>query len=244
MLGFAFVVMGFGLYAFQHLPIDAYPDISPQKVSIITAFPGRAPEEIERQVTIPIEIAMRNVPKVESVRSQTIFGLSVIDLIFEEGTETYWARQQVNENLKTVELPEEAEVPELEAVTSSCGEVYRYELVSDGTHDVMELQTINNWVVIPHLMRVPGVADVSNFGGLSKQYAVTFKPAHLERYGLTLADVVDAIQANNASAGGSVLKRGSNCLFFCRTWTISPQNQANLLHYITHLLQFDNAESK
>ena len=101
MLGFALVVMGFGLYAFQHLPIDAYPDISPQKVSIITAFPGRAPEEIERQVTIPIEIAMRNVPKVESVRSQTILGLSVIDLIFEEGTETYWARQQINENLKT-----------------------------------------------------------------------------------------------------------------------------------------------
>ena len=162
-LGFALVMMGFGLYAFHHLPIDAYPDISPQKVSVVTAFPGRAPEEIERQVTIPIEIAMQNVPKVESVRSQTIFGLSVVDLIFEDGTETYWARQQVNERLKTVELPEEADVPELGVVTSACGEIYRYELVSDGSHSVMDLQTINNWVVIPRLNRVSGVAEVSNF---------------------------------------------------------------------------------
>ena len=209
MLGFAMVVMGFGLYSFQRLPIDAYPDISPQKVSIVTAFPGRAPEEVERQVTIPIEVAMRNVPKVESVRSQTIFGLSCIDLIFEEGTETYWARQQVNENLKSVELPEGAETPELAAVTTACGEIYRYELVGNDSHDVMELQTINNWVVLPRLMRVPGVAEVSNFGGLTKQYAVTFQPAQLERYELSLADIVEAIEANNAAAGGSVLKRGS-----------------------------------
>jgi len=207
-LGFALVVMGFGLYAFHHLPIDAYPDISPQKVSIITAFPGRAPEEIERQVTIPIEIAMQNVPKVESVRSQTIFGLSVVDLIFEDGTETYWARQQVNERLKTVELPDEADVPELEVVTSSIGEIYRYELVTDGSHSVMDLQTINNWVVIPRLKRVSGVADVANFGGLTKQYAVIFRPTDLERYDLTLDDLVEAIEANNASAGGSVLRRG------------------------------------
>ena len=209
MLGFAVVVMGFGLYSFQHLPIDAYPDISPQKVAVVTAFPGRAPEEIERQVTIPIEVEMRNVPRVESVRSQTIFGLSCVNLIFEEGTELYWARQQVSEKLKSLELPEEAGTPEIEAPTSACGEIYRYELTSDGSHDVMDLQTINNWVVIPRLLRVSGVADVSNFGGLTKQYAVTFKPPQLERYGLTLSDVVDAIEGNNASAGGSVLRRGS-----------------------------------
>ena len=208
-LGFALVVMGFGLYAFHHLPIDAYPDISPQKVSIVTAFPGRAPEEIERQVTIPIEIAIQNVPRVESVRSQTIFGLSVVDLIFEDGTETYWARQQVTERLKTVELPEEADIPELEVVTSGSGEIYRYELISDGSHSVIDLQTINNWVVIPHLKRVHGVADVSNFGGLTKQYAITFRPTQLERYGLTLDDLVGAIESNNASAGGNVLRRGS-----------------------------------
>ncbi|MCL2744914.1 MAG: efflux RND transporter permease subunit, partial [Planctomycetaceae bacterium] len=208
-LGLAMVVIGFGLFAFRHLPIDAYPDISPQKVSVVTAFPGRAPEEIERQVTIPIEIAMRNVPKVESVRSQTIFGLSCVDLIFEEGTELYWARQQVGEKLKSIELPEGADSPEIEAPTSACGEIFRYELITDGSHDVMDIQTINNWVVIPRLLRVPGVADVSNFGGLTKQYAVIFKPAQLEHYDLTLGDIVEAIEANNASAGGSVLRRGS-----------------------------------
>ena len=209
MLGFALVVVGAGLYAFKHLPIDAYPDISPKMVEIITAFPGRAPEDVERQVTIPVEIAMRNIPRVESIRSQSIFGLSVVSITFEEGTEIYWARQQVNEKLQGIELPEEADTPELGPNSGSCGEIFRYILVSDGSHDVMELQTINNWVVIPRLERVPGIAEVANFGGLQKQYVVTFKPTELERYELTLADLVEAIEGNNASAGGSVLRRGS-----------------------------------
>ncbi len=205
------IVAGSGVYSFQQLPIDAYPDIAAQTVFVVTIYPGRAPEEVERQVTIPIEIAMRNVPKVEVLRSQTIFGLSVVQLIFEEGTEKYWARQRVQERLAGVELPEGVQ-PELGPVVSPCGEIYRYELVSDGTCDIMELRTLNEWVIIPRLLRVPGVADVSNFGGLAKQYAVTFHPAQLERYGLALGDLVDAIQANNASAGGSMLPRGSMSL--------------------------------
>ena len=207
----ALVAAGFGVYAFQQLPIDAYPDISAQTVWVITAYPGRAPEEVERQVTIPIEIAMRNVPRVEVVRSQTIFGLSLVELLFEEGTETYWARQRVQERLAGLELPEGVK-PDLAPITSPCGEILRYELVSDGTCDLMELRTLNEWVVIPRLLRVPGVADVSNFGGLAKQYAVTYHPAQLERYGLTLNDLVEAIKTNNASAGGSVLPRGSMSL--------------------------------
>ncbi|MFH0903207.1 MAG: CusA/CzcA family heavy metal efflux RND transporter [Pseudomonadota bacterium] len=200
-----------GIFAFMRLPIDAYPDIAAQTVWVVTTYPGRAPEEIERRVTIPIEIAMRNVPKVETVRSQTIFGLSLVQMIFEEGTETYWARQRVQERLAGLELPEGAS-SDLAPVTSPCGEVLRYELISDGTIDLMEGRTLNEWVVIPRLLRVPGVADVSNFGGLAKQYAVTFQPAQLERFGLTLDDLVSAIQANNAAAGGSVLSRGSMSL--------------------------------
>jgi cobalt-zinc-cadmium resistance protein CzcA len=207
----AVVAGGFGGYAFQQLPIDAYPDIAAQTVWVITAYSGRAPEEVERQVTIPIEIAMRNVPKVEVVRSQTIFGLSLVELLFEEGTETYWARQRLQERLAGLELPEGVK-PDLAPITSPCGEILRYELVSDGTCDLMELRTLNEWVVIPRLLRVPGVADVSNFGGLAKQYAVTYHPAQLERYGLTLGDLVEAIKTNNASAGGSVLPRGSMSL--------------------------------
>jgi cobalt-zinc-cadmium resistance protein CzcA len=201
----------FGAYAFQQLPIDAYPDIAAQTVWVVTTYAGRAPEEVERQVTIPIEIAMRNVPKVQVVRSETIFGLSLVQLMFDEGTETYWARQRVQEKLAGVELPEGV-TPELGAIASPVGEIYRYELQGDGTCDLMELRTLNDWVVIPRLLRVPGVAEVSNFGGLAKQYAVIYQPAQLERYGLKLADVIEAIQTNNASAGGSVLPRGSMSL--------------------------------
>jgi cobalt-zinc-cadmium resistance protein CzcA len=200
-----------GVVAYLRLPIDAYPDIAAQSVWVVTAYPGRAPEEIERQVTIPLEIALRNVPRVETVRSQTIFGLSLVQLIFEEGTETYWARQRVQERLAGVELPEGAS-PDLAPVTSPCGEILRYELVSDGTTDLMERRTLNEWVVIPRLLRVPGVADVSNFGGLAKQYEVSYRPAQLERFGLSLNDLVTAIQTNNAAAGGSVLRRGSMSL--------------------------------
>ncbi len=201
-------ISGAGIYAFRQQPIDAYPDISAQMVQIITVYPGRAPEEVERQVTIPIEIAMRTVPRVETVRSRTIFGLSVVQLIFEEGTENYWARARVQENLAAVELPEGA-AAELGPLATAYGEVYRYELVSDGTYNLMELRELNDWVVIPRLLRAPGVAEVSNFGGLEKQFAVTFRPADLDRFGLTLKDVIEAIQSNNASAGGSVMPRGS-----------------------------------
>lgn len=202
------VICGIGVYSFRQQPIDAYPDISGQMVQVITVYPGRAPEEVERQVTIPIEIAMRTVPRVESIRSSTIFGLSVVQLNFEEGVENYWARQRVQENLAMAELPEEAET-EMGPLATAFGEMYRYELVSDGTHDLIELRTLNDWVVIPRLLRASGVAEVSNFGGLEKQYTVTFRPSDLDRFGLTLDDVVEAIQTNNASAGGSVLQRGS-----------------------------------
>lgn len=202
------LVVGLGIWSFVHQRIDAYPDISAQMVQVITTYPGRAPEEVERQVTIPIEIAMRNVPRVETIRSRTIFGLSVVQLIFEDGTESYWARQRVQEKLAGLELPAGA-TPELGPLATAYGEVLRYELVSDGTQDLMDLRTLNDWVVIPRLLRVPGVAEVSNFGGYAKQYAVLLSPAQLQRFGLSLNDVVDAIQTNNATAGGSVLSRGS-----------------------------------
>ncbi len=199
---------GLGVWSFLHQQIDAYPDISAQMVQVITTYPGRAPEEVERQVTIPIEIAMRNVPHVETIRSRTIFGLSIVQLMFEEGTESYWARQRVQEKLGGLTLPDGA-TPDLGPLATAYGEVLRYELVSDGTHDLMDLRTLNDWVVIPRLLRAPGVADVSNFGGFAKQYTVTLNPAQLQHYDLSLNDVVDAIKTNNASAGGSVLSRGS-----------------------------------
>jgi len=206
-LALAALISAGGVYSFLHQKIDAYPDISGQEVQIITTYPGRAPEDVERQVTIPLELAMGNVPRVDVIRSRTIFGLSVVQLAFEEDVEGYWARQRVQEKLGELTLPDGAQAS-LGAYATAYGEIFRYELRSDGTHDVMELRTLNDWVVIPRLLRTAGVADVSNFGGLAKQYTVTLKPAELERYGFQLGDVVDALRSNNANAGGSVLRRG------------------------------------
>ena len=122
-------IVGWGVWAFQQQPIDAYPDISAQMVQIITVFPGRAPEDVERQVTIPIENAMLGVPRVETVRSRTIFGLSLVQMEFEEGTEGYWARQRVTEQLGNVSLPDGVQ-PQLGPYDTAYGEIYRYELVS------------------------------------------------------------------------------------------------------------------
>jgi cobalt-zinc-cadmium resistance protein CzcA len=204
-------VVALGVWSFQHQPIDAYPDISAQMVQIITVYPGRAPEEVERQVTIPVENAMLGVPQVEKVRSRTIFGLSLVQMEFEEGTELYWARQRVTEKLGELTLPEGVQ-PQLGPPATAYGEIYRYELVSDGTYDLIELRTLNDWVVTRQLKRVPGVAEVANFGGYEKQYAVTFNQAQLKRYALTLGDVEDAIKKNNLAGGGSVVSRGSMSL--------------------------------
>ncbi len=204
-------VITFGVWAYLHMQIDAYPDISAQMVQVITVYPGRAPEEVERRVTIPIENAMLGLPKVENVRSRTIFGLSVIQMTFEEGTELYWARQRVTEKLAEVTVPTGVQ-PQLAAPATAYGEIYRYELISDGTHDLIELRTINDWVVIRGLLAVPGVAEVSNFGGYEKQFVITLNQAQLKRVGVAFADVEDAVTKNNAAGGGSVVARGSMSL--------------------------------
>ncbi|TVP97220.1 MAG: efflux RND transporter permease subunit [Planctomycetaceae bacterium] len=206
-LAFAVVVAGAGVWAFRQQPVDAYPDISEQMVQVIAIYPGRAPEEVERLVTIPLENAMLGLPRVEVVRSRTIFGLSVVQMIFDESVEPYWARQRVQENLSGVELPEGVEF-ELGPLATAYGEVYRYELVSDGRYTPMELRTYNDWIVIRRLMRVPGVAEVANLGGLEREFAVVFNPAQLLRYDLTIDDIEDAIVNNNAAGGGSVVNRG------------------------------------
>jgi cobalt-zinc-cadmium resistance protein CzcA len=201
-------VIGFGIWAYTHQQIDAYPDISAQMVQVITTYPGRAPEEVERRVTIPIENAMLGVPKVENVRSRTIFGLSVVQMIFEEGTEGYWARERVTEQLGNVSLPPGV-TPQLGSFSTAYGEIYRYELASDGTVDLIDLRTLNDWVVERRLKTVPGVAECANFGGYQKQYVLSFNQAELKRYDLALGDIEDAITKNNAAGGGSVVRLGS-----------------------------------
>ena len=208
-LALAGALVALGVWAFQNQQIDAYPDISGQMVEVITTYPGRAPEEVEQQVTIPIEIAMRTVPRVDKIRSRTIFGLSIVDVLFSEGVENYWARQRVQEQLGNATLPPNVQ-PNLAPLATAYGEIFRYELVAkDGVCDQMELRTLQDWVVVPRIFKCDGVADVANFGGHLKQYTVTFIPAQLQRNNLALSDVINALQSNNSSAGGSVLARGS-----------------------------------
>jgi len=196
-----------GVWSFHNLPHYLFPDISPPEVLLIVTHFGRPPAEIERLVTIPLEMAMAGVPGVEVVRSRTIFGLAVLDLVFEPGTDKYFARQLVQEGLQTIDLPAGVKW-QLGPPATGSGEVYRYELQSDGTRDLVELRSFNDWVVMPRLRRAAGVADVVNFGGYEKQYTLTLDPRRLERYGFTFDDVVKAVESNNASAGGGALRRG------------------------------------
>src|SRR5262249_38242012 len=199
-----------GVFAFRRSKIEAYPDISGVSVTIITTYPGRSPEDVERQVTAPIELVMGNVPMAETIRSRTIFGLSVIQISFEDGSELYWARQRVQERLNDVQnvLPKNV-TPALAPPTSSAGEIVRYEVRGDGTKSLMDLRVLHDWVIIPKILRVPGVGDAANYGGDAKQYVVTVEPAQLQRAGVSLSDVVDAVSKNNSTAGGSVGSRGS-----------------------------------
>lgn len=204
------VVVG-GILAYRQQPIYAYPDISSQQVLVISTYPGRAPDEVARQVTIPIELALGSVPNVQVIRSRTIFGLSVISLIFEEGVDKYFARHRVQDELRDLQLPPDV-LPIMGPPGTSYGEIYRYALQSDRGHSLMDLRTLNDWVVMPRLRRADGVADTANFGGFQKQFTLKLDPRQLDRYGLTLDAVVEAVQSNNATAGGSVLTRGEMSL--------------------------------
>ena len=197
----------FGIYSWTRLSIDAYPDIADVTVQVVTQVPGLAAEEMEQQISIPLERALNGIPSLNMMRSRNAFGLSIVVLVFEDGTEDYWARQRVRECIGDVELPYGA-VPELNPLTSPTGEVYRYILVGDDNVSLRELTDLNQWTVIPALQRIQGVASVSNFGGLTTQYQVELDPAALASYDLSLAEVTEAIETNNANAGGSMISAG------------------------------------
>lgn len=199
----AAALVGGGLWAFLQLQVEAYPDISETQVVVITLVPGQAAEEIEQQVTVPIERALQSVPRATSRRSRTIFGLSVVDVTFEYGTDDSLARQSVLEKLRDVELPEGIS-PSLAPPTTPAGELYRYVVEGKG-RDEMQLREIQDWVVAPRLLQVPGVGDVFAFGGLVKQYQIEVDPLALTRYSLSMPQIAAAVSANNRNAGGALL---------------------------------------
>lgn len=196
----------FGYYSWKQLSIEAYPDIADVTSQVITQVPGLAAEEVEQQITIPIERAINGLPGMHVMRSKSTFGLSVIVIVFEDGIEDYWSRQRIQERLNEVELPFNAK-PELDPLTSPVGEIYRY-IIESKNHDLRAMTDLQHWTIIPRLKQVSGVADVTNFGGITTQYQIELDPQKLEQYKLSLADVQTAIINNNANAGGSMLTRG------------------------------------
>jgi cobalt-zinc-cadmium resistance protein CzcA len=199
-----------GAWAFRQLKLEAYPDISDPGVVVITVYSGFAAEEVERQVTIPIERVLNNTPNVIARRSRTIFGLSVVELTFEDKTNDYFARQLVLEKLRDATLPDGV-TPSLGPLSTGISEFYRYVLIGDG-YDAMQLRELQQWVVIPRLLQVPGVADVPNFGGLVRQYEIEVDPRALNKYRLSMRQIADAVKNNNRNAGGSLLNLGQQSL--------------------------------
>ena len=199
-----------GIWSFKQLKLEAYPDISDTGVVVVTLYPGFAAEEVEQQVTIPIERAVNNTPRLISRRSRTIFGLSIVELTFSEGTNDYFARQLVLDKLRDATLPDGV-TPTLAPLSTGIGEFYRYVLVGKG-YDTMQLRELQDWVVTQRLLQIPGVADVTIFGGLVRQYEIQLDPKALDKYKFSVRQIADAVKNNNRNAGGALLTMGHQSL--------------------------------
>ena len=208
-----------GIFELSRLPIDALPDITSNQVQVITVSPTLAAPEVERLITFPLEQASSSIPGITEIRSISRFGLSVVTIVFGDDTDIYWARQQVSEKLVRVrdEIPREAGVPELAPVTTGLGEIYQYVVRPapgyEGKYSLEDLRTIQDWIIRRQLLGTRGVADVSSFGGMLKQYEVAVDPAKLKSLGITISDVFKALEANNQNSGGAYIEKGPSLLF-------------------------------
>lgn len=200
------IISVFGYYSWTNISIEAYPDIADVTSQVVTQVNGLAAEEVETQITIPLERVLNGLPGMHIMRSKSTFGLSIITLVFKDGIDDYWARMRIQERLNDVDLPYDA-TPELDPLTSPVGEVYRY-IIESKTHSLRELTDLQNFTIIPRIKQVPGVADVTNFGGITTQYQIELEPHKLDQYSLTLKDVIETVQNNNQNAGGSILPQG------------------------------------
>jgi len=200
-----------GLFALQHLDIDAFPDTTPVQVQINTTAPALSPEEVERQITFPIEQAIGGLPKLEQLRSISKFGLSQVVVVFDDGVDIYFARQLINERLGTVEMPPGIEKPKMGPVATGLGEVFHYIVTGQG-NDVTELRTIHDWVIKPPMRTVRGTAEINSWGGYVKQYQIRVDPDKLIKFGLTFDQVVEAVRKNNFNVGGGNISQNSGML--------------------------------
>src|SRR3984957_12117611 len=207
-LAFALILFAAGIVAFRDLPIEAYPDVADNYVEVITQWPGISAEQIEQQVTIPLEVAMNGIPQVVHLRSFSLFGLSDLKLIFDDDSDNNWNRERVLERLSQVTLPTGV-VPQMGTDWSPVGQIYFFTLRSTNpAYDAMELKSIEDWVIEKHFKAVPDIVDVSSFGGPTREYQVRVDPDKMVAYGLSLAQVEQQLTNNNTNAGGSFIQQG------------------------------------
>ena len=218
----------FGYYSFTTLAIEAYPDITDTTAQVIAQHPGHAAEEVEEQITVPLERELNGIPGLQVMRSRSTFGLSLITLVFRDGVDDYFARTRIRERIASATLPDGV-TPTLDPLTSAVGEIYRYTLESS-TRSVRELTAMQQWEVIPALKQVPGLADVSTFGGETTEFQLALDPSKLAQYNLSLQQVIGTIKANNANAGGSLLVRGEQVAVIRGIGLIrSPEDLGNIV---------------
>src|SRR6202163_2451924 len=207
-LAMAILLLVWGAISFHNLPVEAYPDVANNYVQIITQWPGRAAEEVEQQVTIPIEIQVNGIPHLQHLRSASLFGLSSVMLIFDDNSENDWNRQKVLERLSQVTLPNGLQ-PQMGTDWSPVGQIYWYTLKSTNPkYDLMELKSLQDWTLEKQFKSVPNVVDVVSFGGTSREYQVRIDPNKLVAYGLSIGQVEQQLANNNTNAGGSFLEAG------------------------------------
>ena len=216
---FILSLIGYGSYQVTKLPIDAVPDITNNQVQVITSVPSLGAPDVERLITFPIEQANSNIPGLKEIRSFSRFGLSLITIVFEDGVDVYWARQQVTERLKIAQdqIPKGLGSPELAPVTTGLGEIYQYVIRAkhgyETKYTATELRTIQDWIVRRQLLGVKGVADVSSFGGKLKQYEIAVDANKLKSFNITINDVFTALEKNNENAGGAYIEKKSTVLY-------------------------------
>src|SRR5688572_14829006 len=203
----AVLLVAAGIRAAITLPIDAVPDVTNVQVQVITTSPALSPVEIEQYVTVPVERAMAGIPKVEEVRSISKYGLSVVTVVFEEDTDIYFARQMVLERMREAEeaVPAAYGRPEMGPIATGLGEVYQFVVRGEG-RSLMELEELLDWYIGPQLRTVPGIVEVNSFGGEDRQYQVVVDPKRLQAAGVSVGEVIRALERANANAGGGYVE--------------------------------------
>ncbi len=228
--------ISWGIYSVARLPIDAVPDITNNQVQVITSSPSLAAEDMERLVTVPVEVSLSTIAGLTELRSFSRFGLSIVTVVFSESTDVYWARQQIAERLQSIsaQIPPHVGTPSMAPVTTGLGEIFQYTLATkkgyERTYSLSELRTIQDWMIRRSLLGTPGVADVSSFGGLVKQYEIALDPDHLRSMGITVQELLTALETNNQNTGGAYIDQQPNAFFIRSSGLINSKTDiANIV---------------